>query len=120
MARRLDQLADIAVTELRGVNAARVAALAKIDVHTVLDLLTYYPRRYLDRTKEARVDELVPGEEAMVLVQVRSARAQRTRNRRSMVLIDVTDGTGRLQLTFFNQPYRERQLRPGTEAVLFG
>jgi ATP-dependent DNA helicase RecG len=37
-----------------------------------------------------------------------------------MVTADVTDGTGFMKVTFFNQPYRERQLKPGMEAVLFG
>jgi len=36
------------------------------------------------------------------------------------VIVEVTDGTARLRVTFFNQPFRERQLSPGTEAVLFG
>lgn len=120
MARRLQQLAELEVTELRGVGEARAKALAKLDITTVLDLLTYYPRRYLDRTKEARIEDLVPGEEAMVLVHVNSARLQRTRNRKVMVNVDVTDGTGKLKVTFFNQPYREKQLKPGTQAVLFG
>jgi ATP-dependent DNA helicase RecG len=120
MARRLTQLAEIPVTQLEGVGEARAKGLAQLDVTTVLDLLTYYPRRYLDRTKEARIEDLEPGEEAMVLVTVRSVRKQQTRNRKWMVNLDVTDGTGRLKVTFFNQPFRERQLPPGTQAVLFG
>jgi ATP-dependent DNA helicase RecG len=120
MARRLNQLASIPVAELRGVGEARAQALAKVGVETVLDLLTHYPRRYLDRTREARVADLVPGEEAMVLARVRNARSQPTRNRRRMVVAQVDDGTGSLKVTFFNQPFREKQLRPGTEVVLFG
>ena len=38
----------------------------------MLDLLTTYPRRWVDRTNEARIADLVPGEEALVLVTVRS------------------------------------------------
>ena len=120
MARRLSQLASSPVSQLRGVGEARAKALAKMDVHSVLDVLTHYPRRYLDRTRQARVDELVPGEEATVLVRVRSSRTKQTRNRRRMVVVDVTDGTGGLKLTFFNQHFREKQLSPGTEAVVFG
>ena len=120
MARRLAQLADLPVTELKGVGDARAKALAKLDVETVLDLLTYYPRRYLDRTNERRIDELDLGEEAMVLVTVKAVHAMRTRSRKAMVTADVTDGSGYLKVTFFNQPYRERQLKPGTQAVLFG
>ena len=54
MARRLSQLAQLPVTELKGVGEAKAGALAKLGVRTVLDLLTYYPRRYLDRTNQAR------------------------------------------------------------------
>jgi ATP-dependent DNA helicase RecG len=120
MARQLAQLADLPVGELRGVGPKAVDALAAVDVRTVADLLTYYPRRYLDRTKEARLAELAPGEEATVLVEVAAVQSRTTRNRRRMVLADVTDGTGRLRVTFFNQPWRERQLRPGLPVVLFG
>ncbi|MCU0270953.1 MAG: ATP-dependent DNA helicase RecG [Acidimicrobiales bacterium] len=120
MARRLAQLAATDVGVLRGVGPAGVEALAKVGVHNVLDLLTYYPRRWIDRGRQADIDTLAAGEEAMVLARVRSASSRQTRNRRRMVVVEVTDGTGSLSVTFFNQPYRERQLRPGTEVVLFG
>jgi hypothetical protein len=58
VARTLVQLAKIPVTELKGVGAAKAAALAELDIHTVLDLLTTYPRRYIDRTREARIADL--------------------------------------------------------------
>src|SRR5690348_17155436 len=120
MSRRLSQLAAIPVTELRGVGAARGQAYEKVGIETVLDVLTLYPRRYLDRTKEARIRDLRVGDEAMVIVTVRSIRKQPTRNRRPMVVAQVSDGSGSLKVTFFGQPFRERQLPPGTEAVLFG
>jgi ATP-dependent DNA helicase RecG len=120
MARSLPGLAEVPVTQLKGLGEARARALDKVDVHTVLDLLTYYPRRYLDRTNERQIDELDVGEEAMVLVRVKAVHAMRTRSRKAMVTADVTDGSGFLKVTFFNQPYRERQLKPGTQAVLFG
>ena len=42
------------------------------------------------------------------------------RNRRTMVEAVVGDGTGRLHVVFFNQPWRERQLTPGLQVALFG
>ncbi|HEY5156175.1 MAG TPA: DNA helicase RecG, partial [Acidimicrobiales bacterium] len=78
MARRLAQLASLPVTELEGVGDKRAEALAKLDLRSVLDLLTYYPRRYLDRTNERRIDELDVGEEAMVLATVKAVTARRT------------------------------------------
>jgi len=120
MARRLSQLAQLPVTELKGVGEAKAGALAKLGVRSVLDLLTYYPRRYLDRTNQARLGDLEVGEEATVLVRVVRTSSRRTRNGRSLVTSDVTDGTAHLQVSFFNQPFRERQLKAGTDVVLFG
>ncbi|MBL77622.1 MAG: ATP-dependent DNA helicase RecG [Acidimicrobiaceae bacterium] len=116
----LRELADRPVTDLHGVGDKKAGALAKVGVESVLDLLSYYPRRWLDRTREATIDELAAGEEGMVLVRVVRVSSRRTRNRRSLVEARVTDGTGSLTLTFFNQPWRERQLPEGTEAVVFG
>jgi ATP-dependent DNA helicase RecG len=120
MARHLTQLAELDVSVLTGVGEAKAKGLHKLGVESVLDLLTYYPRRYLDRTRERRINDLEAGEEAMVLVTVRSMRTQRTRSRKTMVIGEVSDGTGSLKVTFFNQPWREKQLSPGTEAVVFG
>ncbi len=120
MARRLEQLARIPVTELRGVGDKRADGLAELQIETVLDLLTHYPRRWIDRSRECRVEDLRDGEEATVVVRVRSVRTQRTRNRRTMVIAEVGDDTGSLRVTFFNQAWRERQLKPGTQVALFG
>ncbi|HET8930995.1 MAG TPA: ATP-dependent DNA helicase RecG, partial [Acidimicrobiales bacterium] len=121
--RRLSQLADIAVTELHGIGPKHAAALAEaFDVHTVLDLLTHYPRRYVDRSNQQRIADLQIGESSMVLTTVKKISARRTRGRppRTLVTADVTDGSGYLRVTFFNQGWRERQLPEGTECVLFG
>ena len=120
MARRLTQLAGIPVTELSGVGPKKADGLHELGVDSVLDLLMHYPRRYLDRTNEALIRDLTVGEEAMVLGTVKRVEARRTRQRRTMVQVDVTDGSGYLRCTFFNQPWREKQLRPGTQAVFFG
>lgn len=120
MSRRLSQLAQLPVTELKGVGEATAKSLAKLDVHTVLDVLMYYPRRYIDRSREARIADLEVGEEATILVKVVRTEKRQVRSGRSMVIADVTDGSSYLKVTFFNQPYRQKQLGEGTEVVLFG
>ena len=60
------------------------------------------------------------GTEALVLVTVRSVAKRLLRNRRTMVTANVGDGTGRMQVVFFNQPWRERQLTEGLQVALFG
>ncbi|MGI9023102.1 MAG: ATP-dependent DNA helicase RecG [Acidimicrobiales bacterium] len=120
MSRRLSQLAELPVTVLAGVGPKKAEALAAMEITSVLDLLTHYPRRYLDRTRQAAIRDLKVGQEALVLTTVKRVQSRRTRQRRTMVEIDVFDGSSYLHCVFFNQPWRARQLSVGTEAVLFG
>ena len=116
----LRELDEIDVGRLRGVGERKRGALQTVGIESVLDLLTTYPRRWVDRTNEARVADLVPGAEALVLVSVRSVHKRMGRNRRAIVEAVVGDGTGRMHVVFFNQPWRERQLRPDLQVALFG
>ena len=108
------------VEVLSGVGPAKAKALASVEVESVLDLLTYYPRRYIDRTNRAAISDLEDGVEAMVMARVDSVFSKRLRGSRTMVRVTVRDDTGRLGLIFFNQPWRDRQLSEGQEVVVFG
>ncbi len=116
----LVELSSIDVDQFKGVGPKKVAALRAMGIGSMLDLILHYPRRYLDRTKQATIAEMAPGEEAMVLAKVTATSSRRIRGGRAMVVIDVSDGSGRLRATFFNQAWRERQLPVGTEAIFFG
>jgi ATP-dependent DNA helicase RecG len=117
----LRDLAGHRVTELKSVGPKLAQGLAEMGVTTALDLLDHYPRRYVDRTQRAEIAELAIGDEATVDAEVRSIRSRRTRDRkRTIVNAVVYDGTGLLELVFFNQPWRERQLPVGTQVSLFG
>ena len=118
--RRLRQLKDLPVTRLDGVGTRRATALADWGVQTVLDLLTTYPRRYIDRSRQADLADLAVGEEAVVLAEVRRVAARRTRNGRSLVELKVHDGTGGMAVVFFNQAWRAKQLPAGSQALFFG
>jgi RecG-like helicase len=65
--RRLRQLADLAVTVLGGVGESAARDLAELDIATVFDLVTHYPRRHIDGTRMVTVDQLVEGEKAAVV-----------------------------------------------------
>ncbi|MFM8268164.1 MAG: ATP-dependent DNA helicase RecG [Ilumatobacteraceae bacterium] len=116
----LRDLAGLGVDRLKGVGERRLEGLREIGIESVLDLLTTYPRRWVDRSNECRVSDLRPGEEALVLVTVRSVSSRQARNRRTIVEAVVGDGSGRLHIVFFNQPWRARQLREGLQAALYG
>lgn len=117
---RFRDLAALPVDRLHGVGPKRRDALAQVGVETVADLITHYPRRYVDRTNEARVADLVLGGEALVIATVDRVDSRRTRNGRTLVTLRVSDDTGSLKVTFFNQPWRARQLTEGVTAAFFG
>ena len=87
-------LAGIGLERLKRGGRRRVGALGELGVSHLGDLLTYYPRRYLDRSREATVAELRVGEDAMVLATVEKVRAIPGRNRRSRVEVRVSDREG--------------------------
>ncbi|MGO8825530.1 MAG: ATP-dependent DNA helicase RecG [Acidimicrobiales bacterium] len=108
------------VSVLESVSERKAGRLGDFGVETVLDLVTTFPRRYIDRTRQADVSRLQVGDEAAVLASVQSARTRRARNGRAVVDLVVRDDTGRLAVVFFNQPWRAKQLEAGTEAIFFG
>ncbi|HEY6472485.1 MAG TPA: ATP-dependent DNA helicase RecG [Acidimicrobiales bacterium] len=119
--RTLRALRDVEVTRLHGVSERRTKMLSELGIDNVLDLITTYPRRYIDRTRQADVSDLDVGDEAAVLAEVQSARSRPTRRGgRAMVELTVRDGTGSLSIVFFNQPWRAKQLEAGTDAIFFG
>jgi ATP-dependent DNA helicase RecG len=118
----LPELAAIPVEHLDSVTRHKgwAKGLESLEIESVLDLVTHYPRRYLDRTVQVDIADAVEGQEAMVLATVRTISMRRARNGRPMVEADFRDASGSLRVTFFNQPWRTRQLTEGTEAVLVG
>src|SRR5579884_929189 len=88
-----------------------------LGLRTVGDLLEHLPR---DRREARAVSELVPGETATLVVEVRSivARPVRRRGMKPRVEAVVADGTGSLPVSFFNQPWLVGRYPPGTRLML--
>jgi len=110
----------IAVERLKNLGTKRAAALAELEIRSVLDLLQHYPRRYLDRTRQARIVDLMVDEEVFVVARVERSVSRRTRRRQRLVGVVISDGSGRLRLVFFNQPWLEQILRVGRTVVVHG
>ena len=88
---------------------------------TVGDLLHHYPRRYLVRGELSNISELNEGDEVTILAEVFSATSRRLHARKGNVLeVIVTDGSAKLSLTFFNQAWREKDLKVGKQALFAG
>lgn len=107
---------------LRGVvGGATAKAFATLDLQTVADLLDHLPRRYGEHGQLSDIGRLQVGEQATVLAQVASVSSRRMRQRKGTICeVVVTDGQQKLSLTFFNQPWRERQLHVGMRGLFAG
>jgi len=116
----LRDLDAIGITRLRNVGRKRASSLTEMEINSVLDLLQHYPRRYIDRTKQAHIAELAQGEEVFVEGCVERSSSRRIKQRRMLVEVVISDDTGRLKLTFFNQPWQEQSLRPGRQVIVHG
>ena len=88
---------------------------------TVADLLQHYPRRYSNRGELTPIANLPIGESLSIVAEVVDARERRTKGRVSHILeVRITDGSGLLSLTFFNQAWRQKDLKPGVRGLFAG
>ncbi len=107
------------VESLNGVGPALARKLARIGIERVGDLLWQRPRRYEEPALAKRISELFGDEEAVIEVEVRSVSSRR-RGRLKILTARVGDGTGEIKATWFNQPWLEQRLVPGTTIRLRG
>ncbi|HEX6953720.1 MAG TPA: ATP-dependent DNA helicase RecG [Agromyces sp.] len=110
-------------TKLSGVLGGRTAqALQRAFGHvTVGDLLAHYPRRYAARGELTALAQLPLDENVTIVADVLEVRERTMRSRRGSILeAKISDGTGILTLTFFNQAWRARELRPGVRGMFAG
>lgn len=88
---------------------------------TVSDLLHHYPRRYLVRGELSDIAELKEGDEVTVLAEIYSSSSRKLQGRKGSILeVIVTDGSAKMSLTFFNQAWREKELRVGRQGLFAG
>ena len=111
---------------------ATIDGFATLGIQTLLDLVMFYPFRYIDRRQTVKISDLWRGnatdKEVVVLGKITSVAAQQNFGGRqwkqggpkSRCQIEVDDGTGKLQCTFFNQPWRAKQFSEGMQVHLFG
>ena len=110
-------------TPLKSVLGAKTAEALRqgLGLTTVGDLLYHFPRRYAQRGEQTDIGSLRVGEQVTVMAKVQKVHSRPMRHRRGHVLeVVVGDGHHRLTVTFFNQPWRERELRVGRWGLFAG
>lgn len=94
--------------------------MAKLGIDTVWDLLTYPPRRYLDRSLVKSIKSLKPGETVTVFGRIADASLVRTRRGFVIFNLLLQDDSGYLRCLWFNQPYLKNRFHRGQMLVVNG
>ncbi|WP_240307419.1 ATP-dependent DNA helicase RecG [Thermophilibacter mediterraneus] len=108
------------VSRLRYVSGARQAALERLGVRRVRDLLLHVPHRYLDFTRVTKIAYADVGQEVTVVARVDRVSLKRPRPRMQIVELSVIDDTGVLVASFFRQPWIAEQVKAGDTVALSG
>ncbi len=112
-------LLERALDVLPGVGPAVKKKLDRLGLLTVGDLLEHRPFRYEEPVPERRIADLQGDEDVAISGEVLSV-SKRRRGRLQMLTARISDGTATVSATWFNQPWLERQLQPGTPVRLRG
>ena len=86
---------------------------------TVNELLRHYPRRYVARGELTDISTLVADDEVTILAEIEAVKLRRA-NGKNILEVIVTDGSANLSLTFFNQAWREKDLKAGRVGMFAG
>ena len=109
------------ITSLKGVGAKKAAALHKLNIYTLEDLLFFLPRDYEDRRDYTEIKNLREGSSALIKGNVDLVVKDRYRyGGKQRLRVLVSDDTGSLEVVFFHAAYLRDKFRVGDECVLYG
>jgi ATP-dependent DNA helicase RecG len=109
------------LTILQGVGPRHANTLGKLGLHTLGDMLYYFPRRYEDYSQLKLIKELFYGQQVTVIGRVESVHTRPIRGgKQQLVEAILSDGTGALRLSWFNQPWMANRLRQGVSISVSG
>lgn len=109
------------LSHLSGIGSKRQQFLASRGITTIADLLYYFPRKYLDRSRITSIGELKLGETATVIASVREVTTRKASKRNLYVTTAVVfDGTGYLNCVWFGRRNLDNLLKEGTRLALSG
>ena len=111
---------DSPIADLKGFGPKSAEKFTKLDLHTVGDLLLYFPFRYED-FKSKSIFELMDGEKAVITgTVVTPANVQYYGFKRNRLSFKIKQGEAVIAISFFNQPYLVDKIEMGAEVAIFG
>ncbi|MBI5700652.1 ATP-dependent DNA helicase RecG [Candidatus Saganbacteria bacterium] len=109
------------VQYLKGVGPALANILSKIGIFSIEDLIYYFPYEYEDRSVATRIGSIkCPQDRIVIKGEITHVEKQQTKNRFSILKVTLNDKTGDIKAVFFNQPFLDRQFKPGVKLIITG
>ena len=109
------------VTELKGVGPKKSEALEKLNIHTLEDLMLFFPRDYEDRRNKVKICDLREDRPAVIKGKVERAVSDRYKyGRKQLLKLLVSDDTGTIEVVFFNAKYLASSFKAGHEYIFYG
>ena len=108
------------VSVLYGIGPSAAEHLAKLEIDTVYDLISFLPWRYNDWTTVGRVASCESGNEASLYLTVLNNPSVNVRSRAKTVSFMAGDESGRIKLMFFNSPYIANKFAMGDRLFVHG
>jgi ATP-dependent DNA helicase RecG len=105
---------------VKGCGGPRAEQLGRLGVHTVRDLLFFFPRGYQDLTDLRGIDQLEEGPLVSVLGTVEDVELRDSGGGRSVVGVLLRQGPGFLRALWFNQPFLREKYRRGQLLLVSG
>ena len=111
---------DTPVTKLKGVGEKTGKLFAKLNITTVGELLSAYPRDYETFQEPVGISQAAAGEVCAVYAAIAGIPGEKRVRRLNILNVNVNDGSGSMQMTFFNMPFLKKTLRQGAFYVFRG
>ena len=108
------------ITQLKGIGDKTARLFDKLNIHTVEELLHFYPRDYQSFEEPRALTEYAPGELATISGTIESSIATRRAGSKSVTVFTIGCEGGTVSVTYFNMPYLSKSLRKGQSAIFVG
>ena len=108
------------ITQLKGIGDKTARLFDKLNIHTVEELLHFYPRDYQSFEEPRALTEYAPGELATISGPIESSIATRRAGSKSVTVFTIGCEGGTVSVTYFNMPYLSKSLRKGQRAIFVG
>src|SRR6266516_4024634 len=106
------------ITAIPGVGPSMAAKLHSLGIRTIRDLLFYFPRQHRDYSKLEKIANIPFGEVTTTLGLIWEVETVRTSKGLARTITTISDETGKLRVTWFNQPYLQKQLQAAKGSYL--